>query len=507
MTDFSKRSLSGAMVLALGCAVILYSADGDSPAPSASWPQFRGVNSSGLSRGASTPTEFGPGKNELWRLPIGLGHSSPCIAGDAIFATTWDPETKKLAVVCVDRTTGTIRWERTVPATAIEKGHPSFNPASSSPATDGERVVAYFGSFGLICFDRDGTKQWDLPMPLARTFGGNAASPAIFGDRVILYRATYVDHFLLAVDKRTGNQLWRIPQAEPFTGEMAGTACPIVAGKRLIVHTARSMQAFDITSGERIWVAKCATTGTSTPVLAGDEVLVAAWNKMGEPALRPAFPTFEELVAKHDRDADKTISRDELPTIWIFHRPDGAEAPLNGGTIRFRSADRDQSGEITRDEWAARVRDIDKFRAGYKTHGILAIPITSEGVVGDDGVRTLEKQGIPEVPSPLCDGTYVYFVKNGGVLTCLDLKTGKRMYRMRTRGRGTHYASPIIAGGKLYTVSGAGQITVLSLGPKPELLAVNEMGESVYATPAVVDDTLYVRTHSTLFAFRERDAD
>ncbi|MFP6675707.1 MAG: PQQ-binding-like beta-propeller repeat protein, partial [Pirellulaceae bacterium] len=105
------------------------------------------------------------------------------------------------------------------------------------------------------------------------------------------------------------------------------------------------------------------------------------------------------------------------------------------------------------------------------------------------------------VPSPLYHNGLVYFVKNGGVLTCLELKTGKSIYRMRTSGSGTHYSSPIIADGKLFTISGAGRITVLSLGPAAKILATNEMGEPTYATPAVVDGTIYVRTHTRLFAF------
>ena len=72
---------------------------------------------------------------------------------------------------------------------------------------------------------------------------------------------------------------------------------------------------------------------------------------------------------------------------------------------------------------------------------------------------------------------------------------------MRTKGTGTYYASPIIADGKLFTTSGSGRISVLSLGPKPKTLATNDMGEDVYATPAVVNGTLYVRTHEKLFAF------
>lgn len=484
---------AGAILAALMCGTVT----------AADWPQFRGANSSGVATGQSPPVEFGPGKNGFWRVPLASGHSSPCVFGDSLFVTKFDQESRELAVVCIDRNSGTTRWSQAVPAGQIEKGHPSFNPASSSPACDGERVVAYFGSFGLICFDTAGKEQWRIPMPLTRSYAGNATSPVIVGDRVILYRGNYVDHFLLAVDKHTGKELWKVPQQEKFTGEMACTAVPIVSGDRLIIHSARSVQAFDVATGDQLWIARCATTATSTPVLAGDEVIVAAWNKMGEPSLRPEFPAFEQLVAEHDRDGDSLISRDEFPTLWLFHRPEGAEAPQNGATVRFEWADRNKDREINSDQWGLQVRDLEKFRSRYNAHGLLAIPVDSEGTLKPDQFRTLATQGIPEVPSPLCDGEYVYFVKNGGVLTCLDLKTGERVYRVRTRGRGTHYASPLIAGDKLFTVAGDGHISVLQLGTEPEILAVNDMQDGVYATPAIVDSTIYVRTHSALFAFRK----
>ena len=269
----------------------------------------------------------------------------------------------------------------------------------------------------------------------------------------------------------------------------------------LIVHTARSVQAFALDSGRQLWVTKCATTATSTPVLAGDEVLVAAWNKMGEPALRPEFPSFDDLVQQYDKDGDNLINGNEFPKLWIFHRPDGSEAPQNGAPLGFRSVDSNKDGKLQADEWQAKLQDIERFRAGYQQHGLLAIPIDGQGVLDVKNVRTLERQGIPEVPSPLYHDGLVYLLKNGGVLTVIDVQQGKRIARVRTRGKGTHYASPIIADGKLFATAGIGKISVMSLGRKPKLLAINDMGDGTYATPAAIDETLCVRTHSRLYAF------
>ena len=483
------------------CCALCPSALGQTTEPAQTgWTQFRGRNSSGIGSG-TPPTKFGPDQNQLWKTPLDPGHSSPCIIGQKIFVTTFSKQNSTVSVVCLNRADGTVEWEKPFHADSLEKGHPSFNPASSSPCCDGENVVAYFGSYGLVCLKPDGALQWEKRLPLTRSFGGNATSPMIVGDRVVLYRGNYVDHYLLCVDKQTGDELWQVSQDEKFTGEMACTACPIVADNKLICHTARSVQAFDIESGELIWIVKCATTATSTPVLVGNEVIVAAWNKLGEPDLRPPFPSYAELLKKHDQNNDQLISKNEFPRLWIFHRPEGAEAPMNGAPVSFRRADKNGNRNLERDEWDQHVETLEKFREGYETHGLLAIPINSKGLVAADQVRRLTTSGIPEVPSPVTDGQRIYLVKNGGLLSCVDIASGKTIYRTRTRGRGTHYASPLIAADKLYAVAGDGRVSVMAIGIKPELLAVNELGDNVYATPAIVDGVIYVRTHSALLAF------
>ena len=216
------------------------------------WPQFRGINSSGIASDTPAPIHFDPDTNVLWKLSLDPGHSSPCVVSDNIFLTAYQKPSNSLSILCIDRNLGTIRWQRTVNTKSIEVGHPSFNPTSSTPTSDGKRVVAYFGSYGLICFHMLGTKLWDLPLPLTKSYSGNATSPAIFGNLVILYRGNYVDHFLLAVNKKTGEEVWRVKQDEPFTGEMACTACPIVIDGKLIVHTARAVQAFQLKTGKHL---------------------------------------------------------------------------------------------------------------------------------------------------------------------------------------------------------------------------------------------------------------
>ncbi|MEM6690965.1 MAG: PQQ-binding-like beta-propeller repeat protein [Planctomycetota bacterium] len=362
-------------------------------------------------------------------------------------------------------------------------------------------MVAYFGSFGLICFDHQGEERWRRPMPKPRSFGGNATSPALFGNRLILYRGNHVDHYLTAIDKRNGKIIWKVEIDEPFTDELACTSCPIRHGNQVILHAARSVQFFDLMTGRREWQTKAATTATSTPVIIEDQVIVAAWNKMGEPSLRPSFPSFAELISEHDANRSRSISKSEFPKLWLFHRPDGMEAPMNGATIRFSKSDHNRDGIIDEEEWEQTLAGIEAFRSGYQTHGVLAIPLEGQQDHRLAQVRTLVKSSVPEVPSPIAYEGVIYTVKNGGVLTSIDYRSGDMTARLRTKGTGTHYASPVIGGDHLYTVSGDGLISVLSLGAKPEVIATNQMPARVFATPAISDGVLYVRTHERLHAF------
>ena len=132
------------------------------------WPQFRGPNGSGISETAHPPAAFGPGTNQLWKVASPGGMSSPVVWKDRIFLTAFDGS--KLEVHCYARKDGRLLWKQTVPAEKLEEFHSTEgSPAASSCAADGQRVVSYFGSYGLICHDFSGKELWRHPLPLAET--------------------------------------------------------------------------------------------------------------------------------------------------------------------------------------------------------------------------------------------------------------------------------------------------------------------------------------------------
>jgi outer membrane protein assembly factor BamB len=164
--------------------------------------------------------------------------------------------------------------------------------------------------------------------------------------------------------------------------------------------------------------------------------------------------------------------------------------------------DVDKSNDVTGPEWAGLLATVDRLRG---EHGLLAIKTGGRGDVTATNVVWREKRSLPEVPSPLVYENHVYYVRNGGILTCLDAATGRIFYRERLGAPGPYYSSPIAAGGRLFIGSGEGALVVFAPGDALKVLARNELGEPIYATPAVSPEgTLYVRTPSALYAFAER---
>ena len=204
------------------------------------WPQFRGADSRGVASADNLPDRWSATENVAWKTDIpGRGWSSPIVWGDRVFLTTVintgkaeepkkglyfggdrpkPPDTMhQWKIYCLDLKTGKVRWERQVhegrPETPI---HLKSSYASETPVTDGERVYSYFGNVGVFCFDLDGQEVWKHAIkPQATRFGwGTAASPVLYRDRLYLVNDNDQDSYLLALDAKTGKQIWRTPRDE-----------------------------------------------------------------------------------------------------------------------------------------------------------------------------------------------------------------------------------------------------------------------------------------------------
>jgi len=268
----------------------------------------------------------------------------------------------------------------------------------------------------------------------------------------------------------------------------------------VIIHGMNRLDAFDLATGERKWWIRINSSGTSSPIFDGGTIYVASWSPFGEADQMQELPDFATLL-KYDRNGNGTLSQDEIPaSLNIFSRPDTPDVP--GATYSVKAAfarlDANKDGELQKEEWEAGLRLIAQLRI---EHGLLAVRPGGNGDVTTTHVIWKEKTSIPEVPTPIGYQDRIYMVRNGGILTCMDAATGRVVYRGRVGAHGPYFSSPVIAGGRLYVTSGEGVVSVLALGDHLEVLATNDLGESVMATPAVAGGVLYLRTASALFAF------
>ncbi len=180
---------------------------------SLAWPQFRGPYGAGVADDQKPPVEIGPETNMKWKVPIPSGISSPIVLEDKLVITAFDDG--KLYTIAYNRADGSEVWRAEAPVRQIEDFHPTEgSPASSTSATDGERIVSYFGSCGLFCYTPNGEMRWKFELPPAVTAGsfGSGVSPILADGSVILVRDVTTDPKIMAVDAATGSLAWEQPR-------------------------------------------------------------------------------------------------------------------------------------------------------------------------------------------------------------------------------------------------------------------------------------------------------
>ena len=444
------------------------------------WPQFRGPNATGLAVEAQPPVEFGPEKNVRWKTELPPGASSPVIAGDRIFLTGFSEG--KLETLAVRRSDGALLWRKTAKTTEIEPFFQKYGtPAAPSCATDGERVVAYFGSCGLVCYDLDGRELWTVPMPVVKLADpfGTGSSPIIHEGRVYLLRDEEgAARGVFAFDVQTGRELWRTPRTE-FRNSF-GT--PVVWDGALVTLGDLRVKAYDLATGAERWLVRgiCAYPCSTPAVGADGRLYVATWStgSANEPS-----PDYDVLLGQFDKNKDGTLAAAEL-----------VGTPLHD----FLSImDTDKDGTLERWEWDDMQTSM---RAGRNV--VLAIKPGGHGDITDTHVAWKNERGPAYVASPLAVEGRLLMTKDGGFATCYDTASGKVLYEKQRLGAdGDYYASPVAAGGRVYASSSRGTVVVLKAGDALEVLARNVLGEPITATPAIVGDTIYVRAGLHLWAF------
>jgi outer membrane protein assembly factor BamB len=452
-------------------------------AVAADWAQFRGPNGSGVQERAAPPVSFDASRNVAWKVGVPFGRSSPILIPQGVVLTAVDGD--RLVTLCLDRDTGKVKWRREVRPEHRHTVYKMNDGASPTPVSDGRNVAVFFPDFGLISYTGDGVERWRMPLGPFDSFYGMAGSPVMHGGLVYLVCDQRQGSFLIAVDAATGKVRWR---ADRSAGGFEGFSTPVVyrpsnGPAQLIVQGSFRIDAYSAASGERLWwVRRQGYNPKGVPVIAGD-LLVASSPGSDE----PQYPAFVSVLPTYDNNGDGLLSREEVRANADMYEHYGA-------------MDANRDGQVDEAEYDA-IRNL-----GVGDYGMVGIRLRSDwrGDVTEQAIVWREKRAYPNVPAPLHFRGVLFSVRNGGILATHDARTGKPIRMARTmEGIGDYYSSPVLGNGHVYFASEQGTITVMRAAGDGEIVAVNRLGDEIYATPAMEGRRLFVRTRESLFCFQE----
>ena len=469
-----KKTVTGVcpgLLLAAACAFV-----GAQVPDQAHWPQWRGPFFNGMARG-DAPTVWSDTSNIKWKANIpGRGHSTPVIWGDKIFLTTAIPTGKpapappakdaapsasspstpsgnqpsdqsarggaqerrgrgaggdtapqaehRFEVLCLDRKTGKLLWQKTAKVAAPHEGyHRAYGSfASNSPVTDGKYVYASFGSRGIYCYDFNGKLIWekDLGIQMRMKLGfGEGTAPLLIGDRLVLVFDHEAGSFIVALDKRTGRELWRTPRDEgsswstPLGVEHAGR-------KQVVVTGTTKVRGYDPENGKVLWEA-AGLGANAIPV-----------------------PVYQNGL------------------VYVM--------------------------------------------SGFRDPRLMAIKLGKEGdLSGSDSIVWSQTRGLSYTASPVLHENKLYVVTDNGMISAFKATTGEPHYaQVRLPKASNLKASPVGANGKLYLATEDGDVIVLRMGEKFEVIATNTLENQVFiATPVIAAGELFLRGQNQLFCISQ----
>ncbi len=427
-------------------------------AGAADWTRFRGPNGSGISPDKqATPLTWSESENLKWKVQLpGPGLSSPIVVGNRVFVTCWsgygvdgqnpgDQKDLKRHLVCINRESGKEYWTQTIDPYLPEDRYAGMfaenGYASHTPVSDGERVYVFFGKTGVLAFDLDGKKLWQKSVGTeSGARGWGSASSLVLYKNLLIVTASAENEALVALNKETGEQVWK-QQAAGFSGTW-GTPILVDVGdgrQELVLAVPYEIWGFNPDTGKLLW--------------------------------------YCEAIAS-DSMCSSLVAHDGI----VYGIESG---PGGGGAIAVRAGG---EGDVT------------------KTH-----------IVWSKSERS-------RIGSPIVHDGRLYWISNKTAM-CMDAKSAEQVYQSRLRGAasssgfgrrggggfgggfggfggGQDYSSPVVADGKIYYTTRAGEVFVLKLGPEFEQLAKNrfESDDSDFsATPAISNGEIFIRSNKFLY--------
>jgi outer membrane protein assembly factor BamB len=427
--------------------VVLLSAVWATPALAGNWPAWRGPDGNGTCRERNLPLHWATNENVRWRVPLpDRGNSTPIVWGDHVYLTQAISRENRRTVMCFDRHDGKLLWQAGPAWTEKDPTHDDNPQCSPSPVTDGRRVIAWFGSAGVYCYDDRGRELWRQDLGRQSHQWGYAASPVLYRDLCLLNFGPGQRSFLIALDKRTGRTVWK----HEVSGIGADAKWTDFGGEAKYDDQPGAMKVSDVAGS---W-----STPVVVPAGGRDELVVA-------------YPL--RLMAL----APKTGA-----VLWTCGGPNiGAySSPFFGDGV------------------------VGVAASGF-TNTLMAVRPGGRGdVAGTHRLWLLHPAN-----SKACLGSgvifrgHIYQAAMMGFAQCLDLKTGQTIWEERLTGTGARnssWSSPVLAGDRLYVANQNADVFVLRASARFECLATNSIGgEPMNASPAVSDGQVFLRTDRHLW--------
>ena len=259
------------------------------PGFAANWPAWRGAKGTGVADESNFPLKWSATENVRWKVELPeAGNSTPIVWGNRIFVTQPMTPSNERTLMCLDRKTGKLLWQKGTVYKEKEDSHETNPFCSASAVTDGERVIVWFGSAGVFCYDFEGKELWKQALPAIDHDWGYGSSPVLHGDLCILYHGPGKNSSLLAFNKKTGKAVWEVkdppmekrPRTDGFRGNEAkgyvgSFASPIIAKDELIMPYPQLICAFDPKTGKELWRCDGVNELVYASPLADDGIVVA----------------------------------------------------------------------------------------------------------------------------------------------------------------------------------------------------------------------------------------
>lgn len=498
------------------------------------WPQWRGVNCTGVYQSAKKlPVTFSNTENVKWSVQIGDGIGAATVADGKVFVTSmrYEPgrepkeesvegEAKELPtqfhVFAFDAVTGDKLWEKMYPAgeRRLPTIHHTNSYASATPAADNERVYVYFTRIGLVALDvKTGAQVWQqkIAEPFFVFDWGPGMSPVLFGDKLFFCQDDDLTPALHCLDKRTGKILWSDSRTDFAVSYSHPIVCNTQDGPELVVAGTGKLVGYDIGNGQRKWAAEIFCRNIKTTPQTKDGIVYLSVESFG---------ISYQWRATADANGDGKITREEVinsrkdkeygipDAFWKkFDRGDkNKDGVLEGEEIDEAFLDPSNKGGLLASEVQNRggsETDWKKFDGDLQTEAsIQAVRGGGKGDVSKSHTLWKHKtKAADHLVSPLVADGRMILVKSNGFLSSYDIEGGKPLFvRKRFNNSSTYLGAPVYGDGKVYVPAENGKIVIFAnTGEFREPLAINDMGESVINTVAIADGRIYIRSRNHLY--------